>query len=122
MRKIPFFDYPRLWIDEREELIKIIDEVSMKGGFIMQEELSNFESELSNYVDNTFAVGVANATDAMEIFLQAINLKKGDEIITPCLNFGTAVSSILLSGAKPKFIDVDIESLQINVENIKKNI
>ena len=65
---------------------------------------------------------VNSGSSALTLAMNVLNLKKGDEVITPCLNFGTAVSSILLSGAKPKFIDVDIESLQINVENIKKKI
>ena len=51
-----------------------------------------------------------------------LNFKKGDEIITPCLNFGTAVSSIILSGATPILIDVDANTLQIDVNKIQKKI
>ena len=51
-----------------------------------------------------------------------LNFKKDDEIITPCLNFGTAVSSILLSGAKPILVDIDIRTLQIDINKIKKKI
>ena len=39
MKKVPFFDYPRLWLDDRDQFLKIIDEVSSSGGFIMQKDL-----------------------------------------------------------------------------------
>ena len=47
----------------------------------MQKALSDFEKELASYCGSTYAVGVANATDGMEIFLDAIGIDAGDEII-----------------------------------------
>ena len=81
-----------------------------------------FERKIGKLFSKKFSLMVNSGSSALTLAMNVLNLKKGDEVITPCLNFGTAVSAILLSGAKPKFIDVDIESLQINVENIKKNI
>ena len=72
-RNVPFFEYPRLWSDDREDLLSIIDNVSSTGGFILQKAVSDFESELASYADINFSVGVGNATDGMEIFLEAIN-------------------------------------------------
>ena len=79
-KKIPFFEYPRLWNDDKEIYFSIIDRVASSGGFILQKELSDFENELANFTGANYSVGVGNATDAMEIFLEAIGLKKGDEI------------------------------------------
>ena len=78
--KVPFFEYPRLWSDDRKEFLSIIDNVSASGGFILQKAVSDFESELANYVDSNFSVGVGNATDGMEIFLEGIGINPGDEI------------------------------------------
>lgn len=111
MREIPFFDYPRLWIDERKDLLEIIDEVSSKGGFIMQEELSDFETELSNYSNSSFAVGVANATDGMEIYLKAIGLKKGDEIIISSHTMLATASAVIANGAVPVPVDIGSDNL-----------
>ena len=77
--KVPFFDYPQLWNKERKELMSIIDATSSNGSFILQSELEDFENQLAEYTGSKFAVGVGNATDAMEIFLQAIGLQEGDE-------------------------------------------
>ena len=49
LKSIPFFEYPRLWSDDREDLISIIDDVSSTGGFILQKDVSNFEIELAQY-------------------------------------------------------------------------
>ena len=85
--KVPFFDYPQLWNKERKELMSIIDATSSNGSFILQSELEDFENQLAEYTGSKFAVGVGNATDAMEIFLQAIGLQEGDEVIVPSLTY-----------------------------------
>ena len=48
--------------------------MSTSGGFILQKAVSDFELGLANYTDSNYAVGVGNATDGMEIFLEAIGL------------------------------------------------
>ena len=51
-----------------------------------------------------------------------MNFPKGSEVIAPCLNFGTAVSSIMLSNLNPIFVDCDIETLQIDLDKIERKI
>ena len=53
MKKIPFFEYPRLWNDYKKEYITIIDKVASSGGFILQKELSEFEINLAKLVSNS---------------------------------------------------------------------
>ena len=65
---------------------------------------------------------VNSGTSAFILALKVLNLPKGNEVITPSLNFGTAVSSILLNHLKPVFVDVEIRSLQIDVNLIEKKI
>ena len=100
--KVPFFEYPRLWSDNRKEFLSIIDNVSSSGGFILQKAVSDFELELANYAGSNYAVGVGNATDGMEIFLEAIGIKPGDEIIisspglTPIASRNISIPSVPL--------------------------
>ena len=74
-KNVPFFEYPRLWFDDREDLLSIIDNVSSTGGFILQKAVSNFESELADYTGINYSVGVGNATDGMEIFFRGNRFK-----------------------------------------------
>lgn len=119
--KIPFFDYPRVWNDDRENFINIIDKVSAKGGFILQQELFDFEKELANYTKSKYAIGVGNATDAMEIFLLAIGLKKSDEIIISSHTMLATASAIIMAGGVPVPVDIGEDNL-INPQAIEDAI
>ena len=111
MKKIPFFEYPRLWNDYKKEYISLIDKVASSGGFILQKELSEFENNLANFTGANYSVGVGNATDAMEIFLEAIDLKKGDEIIISSHTMLATASAIKVAGGIPVPVDIGGDNL-----------
>ena len=48
-RTVPFFNYPRVFLDDREHLIRIFEHVGERGAFIMQQDLSEFEVTLAKY-------------------------------------------------------------------------
>ena len=110
-RNVPFFEYPRLWSDDKEDLLSIIDDVASTGGFIMQQALSDFEKELASYTGANFSVGVGNATDGMEIFLDAIGLEKGDEIIISSHTMLATASAIKVAGGVPVPVDIGDDNL-----------
>jgi dTDP-4-amino-4,6-dideoxygalactose transaminase len=111
MKNVPFFDYPKLWTEDREELLSIIDNTSRDGSFIMQTELDDFENNLSQYTGSKFSIGVGNATDAMEIYLQAIGIKEGDEIIISSHTMLATASAIIQAGGKPVPVDIGYDNL-----------
>ncbi len=111
IKKVPFFEYPRLWLDERENNLKIIDNVASNGAFILQKELSNFELELAKFAGSNYSVGVGNATDGMEIFLQAIGIKPGDEIIISSHTMLATASAIKFAGGIPVPVDIGEDNL-----------
>ena len=121
IKKVPFFEYPRLWLDDRENYIKIIDNVASSGGFILQKELSNFELELAKFSGSNYSVGVGNATDAMEIFLHAIDIKPGDEIIISSHTMLATASAIKFAGGTPIPVDIGDDNL-ICVKQIEQAI
>jgi dTDP-4-amino-4,6-dideoxygalactose transaminase len=110
-RKVPFFEYPKLWTDHKEDYISIIDRVASSGGYILQKELSDFEAELAKFTGASYSVGVGNATDAMEIFLEAISLKKGDEIIISSHTMLATASAIRVAGGVPVPVDIGDDNL-----------
>lgn len=109
--QVPFFEYPRLWSDDREEFLSIIDYVSSSGGFILQKAVSDFELQLANYAGSNYAVGVGNATDAMEIFLEAIGINPGDEIIISSHTMLATASAIKFAGGTPIPVDIGTDNL-----------
>ncbi len=121
-RQVPFFEYPRLWSDDREDFLRIIDEVSSTGGFILQKAVSDFESELANYAGVNYSVGVGNATDGMEIFLEAIGIKPGDEIIISSHTMLATASAIKVAGGIPIPVDIKSDDNLISISAIEEAI
>ena len=103
---------------------KEIDSVlrTLKKGTQMGKNVDRFEKLISKLFKKKYGLMVNSGSSALTLALDLLNLKKNDEIITPCLNFGTAVSAIILANAKPVFVDIDIETLQINIDKLKKKI
>ena len=94
----------------------------LKKSTQMGKSVNDFENKISKMFSKKYGLMVNSGSSALTLATSVLNFKKDDEIITPCLNFGTAVSSIVLSGAKPIFIDIDIETLQIDISKIEKKI
>ena len=88
----------------------------------MGKNVSKFEKKIGNIFEKKYSLMVNSGSSALTLALDVLNLKKGSEIITPCLNFGTAVSAILIAGCKPIFIDINIDTLQIDEKLIEKKI
>ncbi len=65
---------------------------------------------------------VNSGSSAIHLALKILNLKKNSEVIVPCLNFGTAISSLVFCDLKPIFVDVDLNSLQIDENLIERKI
>tara|TARA_B110000003_G_scaffold161238_1_gene161322 strand:+ start:30697 stop:31809 length:1113 start_codon:yes stop_codon:yes gene_type:complete len=118
---VPFFEYPRLWSDDRQDLLAIIDEVSSTGGFILQKAVSDFEAQLAKYAGVNYSVGVGNATDGMEIFLEAIGINPGDEVIISSHTMLATASAIKIAGGVPIPVDIGDDNL-ISVQAIRDAI
>ena len=93
-----------------------------KSGWVSSsgKEISLFEKKLSKLVNRKYACAVSSGTAALEIAVKSLNLKKNDEIIMPTFTIISNAISIIKNHAKPVFIDSDINSWNINIDNIKK--
>ena len=85
----------------------------------MGEEVKKFENELSNYF-NRQAICVVNGTSALQLALQSIGIKRGDEVLVPSLTYLASFQAISATGAKPISCDIDQESLIIDINDAKK--
>ena len=104
----------------KEEINAVINK--LKKTTHMGSAVTNFENKIARLFSKKYGLMVNSGSSALTLAANVLNFKKGDEIITPCLNFGTAVSSIILSGATPVLVDIEIESLQIDIDKIEKKI
>ena len=95
---------------------------TLKKSTQMGSAVGGFEQKISKLFSKKFGLMVNSGSSALTLALKVMNFKKDSEIITPCLNFGTAVSSIMLSNLKPIFVDCEIETLQIDIKKIEEKI
>ena len=112
------------WPSYTQEEIKKVSEVIKSGkvNYWTGNEVKNFEKEFSNYFGNKYSIAVCNATLALEASLLALNIGKGDEVITTPRSYNASASCILRVGAKPVFADIEIDTQNISVKDIKKKI
>ncbi len=95
----------------------------LKSDFLTQgSNVSDFESKLSDYVGSNYCVAISSGTTALHIAYTLLNLSKGDEVITSPLTFAATSNAILYTGAKPVFVDIDIETGLIDISKIESKI
>lgn len=98
----------------KKNLIKSFSKVLQSGNYIMSKEVIKFEKKFSNYLNVNYCVSLANGTDSLEIALRSCGIKK-NYLVATAANAGMYTTTALLSiGAKPFFIDVDLNTHSIN--------
>lgn len=110
-RSVPFFNYPRVYLDDREALLKIFEDVGHRGAFITQQDLRDFEVSLAAYTGAKYAVGVANATDGLELAWMSIGLRPGDEVICCSHTMLATAASIKTAGGVPVPVELGDDNL-----------
>lgn len=120
-RKVPFFNYPFVFKTMEEQFVSTFRDVGSRGAFIMQKDLAEFEKNLAAFCGAKYAVGVANATDGLQIAFQADGIGRGDEVIFCTHTMVATASAIHYAGATPVPVDVGPDHL-INAECIEKSI
>jgi UDP-4-amino-4-deoxy-L-arabinose-oxoglutarate aminotransferase len=81
-----------------------------------------FEEQFQALTGARHAVSVTSATAGMHLALLAIGIGPGDEVITPSMTFASTVNMIALLGAKPVFVDIHYDTLNLNAEEIEARI
>ena len=110
-KEVPFFNYPRVFLDEKEDLLQIFQEVGNRGAFILQKDVAEFETSLAKYTGAAHAIGVANATDGLELAWMAIGLRPGDEVICCSHTMLATAASIVTAGGKPVPVEMGPDHL-----------
>ena len=122
MKKINMVDlngqYRKIRWQVNREIKKVIKSSSFINGPIVKE----FQKNLQEYLNVRHVIPCANGTDALQIALMALDLKKGDEIITTNFSFASTIEVILLLGLKPVIVDIDSKTFNIDPTLIENKI
>jgi len=95
----------------------------LKSGWITTGALcKEFEDKFCELTGSKKAVTLNSATAGMHLVLTALNLQPGDEVLTPSMTFASTINMIALRGAKPVFVDIDYDTLNMNCDLIEEKM
>ena len=98
-------------------------EIALKSNLLTDgPKLKEFEKKFAKFTGAKYAVGVSNATAALQLSLKAIGIGKGDEVIVPDLTFVASANAILFTGATPVIVDIDKEDYNISIDSINRSL
>ncbi len=110
---------PLLNGNEKKYLCECIDAgwISSEGPFVKE-----FEQKMSASVNRKYGIAVSNGTAALEVAVQALGIKDGDEVIMPTFTIISCAMAVTKVGAVPVLVDSDLHTWNMNIEEIEAKI
>lgn len=109
---------PSIGVEEYEALKESID-----SGWVTQgPKVREFESSFSNFHNLKHSLAVTSCTTGLQLILATLNLKEGDEVIVPAFTWVSTANVVLHAGAKPVFVDIDLNTFNIDAQKIKERV
>ena len=105
-----------------EEEADAVKEVLFSGRLAQGAKVEEFEEAFARYIGTKYAVAVSSGTAALHLALLAHGIGEGDEAITTPFTFIATANSILFTGAKPVFVDIDEKTFNIDPQLIEEKI
>jgi perosamine synthetase len=117
--KIQVFN-PKIYKEDIKSVINSLKKNQISG--TQNKIIENFENNFAKFVKSKYAISTSSGTTALHLCINALNLKKGSEVIvSSCTNIATALA-IYHNNLIPVPIDSDAENWNIKLELIEKNI
>jgi len=107
-------------IDKEE--IAAVNDVLQSGMLAQGPKVAELESAFAAYCGTKYAVAVNSGTAAIHAALHAAGVGEGDEVITTPFSFIATINPILMLGAKPVLVDIDLDTYNINASLIESAI
>ncbi len=117
---IDYIPYHKPFITE-DEINEVVDTVK-SGWWTMGPKVIRLEKEFNSYIGSKFSISSSSWTAAAHLALEAIGIKRNDEIIVPSITFTATAEIACYFGAKPVIVDVQKDSFNIDPEEIEKAI
>ncbi len=106
----------------KKEYLDSIENVLDNGIGMIGPKVNELEKQLSNYTGSKYTVCCQSGTFALSLALKALDIKEGDEVITTPFTWISSTSTIVQSGATPVFVDIEIDSFNIDINLIERAI
>lgn len=109
---------PNLYSEDIDELMAVL----ASGNLVQGERVAQFEQSLQKYLGINNCIAVSNGTASLHLILVALGIGPGDEVIIPAFSYIATANVIELVGATPVFVDIEISTFNIDVNQIESKI
>lgn len=114
-----FRDLHAQYLHLKEEIDANIAEVIAGCKFISGPMVGELEKQLAAYVGRKYCVSCANGTDALELVLRAWGIGPGDAVFVPSFTFMSTAEVVSVVGARPYFVDIDLDTFNMSPESLE---
>jgi dTDP-4-amino-4,6-dideoxygalactose transaminase len=111
---VPLLDLRAQHATIRDEVVRAVMDVVDAQAFILGEPVAKLECAIAGVSKTKYAVGCANGTDALLLAYRALDIGRGDEIVTSPFTFFATAGTIHNVGATPVFVDIDPKTFNIS--------
>jgi dTDP-4-amino-4,6-dideoxygalactose transaminase len=119
---VPLLDINRATAELRAELLASVARVIDSGKFLHGPEVAQLEQSIAKVCGVEHAVGCASGSDALLLALLALDIGDGDEVIVPSFTFFATASAVWRLGARPVFVDIDPQTMNLDPNGIEDAI
>ena len=115
--KIKFLDLSIKNKNDLKKHLKLYRTFLTRGVFVLGDTVTKFENFISRLIKKKYTIG----TNAIYLALKALNIKKGDHVLVPCLSWVSTFTAVKMVGAEPIGVDV-CKDFQMEFNQIKKRV
>lgn len=120
--KIPYLSFDAQNAAVKKELLQSFENFFDSNWYILGDQVKAFEQEYAAFNKVAHCVGVSNGLDALHLCLKVLNIGEGDEVIVPSNTYIASALAVSYVGAKPVFVEPNIETYNIDPTKIEAAI
>lgn len=117
-----FRDLKKQYSVLKDEMDKVILDVVASSAYVMGPKIKEMETAFAEYVGVKHCIACNSGTDALLLALKAWDVKPGDAVFVPSFTFFASAEVIAMQGATPVFVDVDKDTFNMDVADLKHKI
>ena len=109
---------PTIGVEEEQAVLEVL-----RSGWLVQgARVTEFERRIAEYCGAKHGIATTNCTTALQLALEQLALKPGEEVIVPSFTFVASVNAIIHAGGTPRIVDVEEDTLNIEVAATERAI